>query len=299
MRSGFIAIIGRPNVGKSTLLNKVVGKKIAIMSNKPQTTRNTINGVVTAEDYQLIFIDTPGIHKPHNELGKRMTESAYNSTKGVDAIIWMIGVNDNITNGEEMIIENLKRTKTPIYLVINKVDLLKKKSDIDKVIVKFKDSLNFEGIIPISALEGTNVNVLINELVSKMPEGPQYYPQDMITDHPERFLIGEIIREKIIEYTKEEIPHSIAVTVDSLKQNEENPDVMDLFATIYVERDGQKKIIIGSQGAMLKRIGTDARKEIKEILGTKVYLDIWVKVKPDWRNSSVSLKALGYDVDTY
>lgn len=300
MKSGFVAIIGRPNVGKSTFLNKVIGKKIAIMSSKPQTTRNTISGVLTKEDdYQIVFIDTPGIHKPHNELGKRMTDSAYQSTHGVDAIIWMVSARDNLSVGEEMIANNLKDTKTPVYLLINKIDQLKKNAEIDKEILKFKDVLDFAGIYPISALEGTNVDRFVSDIASALPEGPQYYPTDMVTDHPERFLIGEIIREKVIEFTKEEIPHSVAVVIESLKPSEDNGDVMECYAAIYVERDSQKGILIGTQGAMLKKIGTEARKEIKRILDSKVYLDLWVRVKPDWRNSSVALKALGYDIDTY
>lgn len=299
MKSGFIAIIGRPNVGKSTFLNHVVGKKIAIMSNKPQTTRNTIRGILTTDNYQMVFIDTPGIHKPHNELGARMTNSAYSSTKGVDAIIWMISCNDNFSKAEEMIATNLKNTKTPIYLVINKIDLLKRKKDIENEIAKFNEVLPFKGIYPISALDGTNVEILLNEISNDLEEGPMYYPKDMITDHPERFLIGEIIREKVIELTKEEIPHSIAVTIDQLKPQIDNPDILDTYATIYVERDSQKGILIGKGGEMLKKIGTLARKEINNLLGNKIYLDLWVKVKPDWRNSNVMLKSLGYDIDSF
>lgn len=299
MKSGFIAIIGRPNVGKSTFLNHVVGKKIAIMSNKPQTTRNTIRGILTTDNYQMVFIDTPGIHKPHNELGARMTNSAYSSTKGVDAIIWMISCNDNFSKAEEMIATNLKNTKTPIYLVINKIDLLKRKKDIENEIAKFNEVLPFKGIYPISALDGTNVEILLNEISNNLEEGPMYYPKDMITDHPERFLIGEIIREKVIELTKEEIPHSIAVTIDQLKPQIDNPDILDTYATIYVERDSQKGILIGKGGEMLKKIGTLARKEINNLLGNKIYLDLWVKVKPDWRNSNVMLKSLGYDIDSF
>ena len=299
MRSGFIAIIGRPNVGKSTFLNTVIGKKIAIMSNKPQTTRNTISGVLTTEDYQMIFIDTPGIHKPHNELGKRMTNSAYSSTRGVDAILWMIGANEKFGVAEEMIIENLKNSKTPVYLVINKIDLLKNKTDIDKLILQYQEKYDFAGFYPISAILNQNINHLLDDLVELLPEGPQYYPENMITDHPERFLIAEIIREKVLMFTEEEVPHSVAVTIEALKKNDENPSVMDCYANIYVERKSQKGIIIGAQGAMLKKIGSAARKEIINILGTKVYLEIWVKVKEDWRNSNVALKVLGYDIDNF
>lgn len=299
MKSGFVAIIGRPNVGKSTFLNTVIGKKIAIMSHKPQTTRNTISGVLTDEEYQIIFIDTPGIHKPHNELGKRMTDSAYSSTRGVDAIIWMVSANEKFGPAEEMIIENLKNSRTPIYLVINKIDLFRSKNEIDKMILQYQDKLNFAGFFPISAMLNQNINHLLDALVQLLPEGPQYYPTDMITDHPERFLIGEIIREKVLLFTEEEVPHSVAVTVEALKKNEENPNIMDCYANIYVERKSQKGIIIGKNGAMLKKIGSAARKEIINILGTKVYLEVWVKVKEDWRNSSVALKSLGYDIDNF
>lgn len=299
MKSGFVAIIGRPNVGKSTFLNAIIGKKIAIMSNKPQTTRNTISGVYTTNDSQIIFIDTPGIHKPHNELGARMTKSAYQSTRGVDAILWMISAKEHFTTGEEMIIENIKNTNTPIFLCINKIDLLKNKQEIDKIILEYKDKMNFKGIYPISALENQNIEHVINDIKEILPEGPKYYPDDMITDHPERFLIAEIIREKVLQNTEEEVPHSVAVVIDMLRKNDDNPDVIDCYASIYVERKSQKGIIIGAGGSMLKKIGSQARKDIKNILGSKVYLEIWVKVKEDWRNRENALKALGYGTDNF
>ena len=299
MKSGFVAIIGRPNVGKSTFLNAIIGKKIAIMSNKPQTTRNTISGVYTTEEEQIIFIDTPGIHKPHNELGQRMTNSAYQSTRGVDAILWMISAKEHFTVGEEMIIENIKNTKTPVFLCINKIDLLKNRSDVDKIILEYKDKMNFQGIYPISALEKQNIEHVINDISGLLPEGPQYYPSDMITDHPEKFLIAEIIREKVLINTEEEVPHSVAVVIDMLRPNEDNPNVIDCYASIYVERKSQKGIIIGAGGAMLKKIGSQARKDIINILGSKVYLEIWVKVKEDWRNRENALKALGYGIDNF
>ena len=299
MKSGFVVIIGRPNVGKSTFLNAIIGKKIAIMSNKPQTTRNTISGVYTTEEEQIIFIDTPGIHKPHNELGQRMTNSAYQSTRGVDAILWMISAKEHFTVGEEMIIENIKNTKTPVFLCINKIDLLKNRSDVDKIILEYKDKMNFQGIYPISALEKQNIEHVINDISELLPEGPQYYPSDMITDHPEKFLIAEIIREKVLINTEEEVPHSVAVVIDMLRPNEDNPNVIDCYASIYVERKSQKGIIIGAGGAMLKKIGSQARKDIINILGSKVYLEIWVKVKEDWRNRENALKALGYGIDNF
>lgn len=299
MKSGFVAIIGRPNVGKSTFLNKVIGKKIAIMSDKPQTTRNTISGVYTTEEEQIIFIDTPGIHKPHNELGSRMTNSAYQATRGVDAILWIISAKEHFTVGEEMILENIKNSRVPIYLCINKIDLLKNKSDVDKIILEYKDKHDFKGIYPISALEGKNIEYVLNDIKDLLPEGPKYYPDDMVTDHPERFLIAEIIREKVLHNTQEEVPHSVAVVIDMLRKNEENPNVIDCYASIYVERKSQKGIIIGAGGAMLKKIGAQARKDIINILGSKVYLEIWVKVKEDWRNRENALKALGYGIDNF
>ena len=299
MKSGFVAIIGRPNVGKSTFLNTIIGKKIAIMSNKPQTTRNTISGVYTTEEVQIIFIDTPGIHKPHNELGARMTKSAYQSTRGVDAILWMISAKEHFTVGEEMILENIKNTNTPIYLCINKIDLLKNKRDIDKIILEYKDKHNFKGIYPISALENQNVEHVLEDIKEILPEGPQYYPSDMITDHPERFLIAEIIREKVLLNTEEEVPHSVAVVIDMLKKNEDNPNIVDCYASIYVERKSQKGIIIGAGGQMLKKIGAQARKDIINILGSKVYLEIWVKVEEGWRDKQFLLNQYGYSKDLY
>ena len=299
MRSGFVAIIGRPNVGKSTFLNTVIGKKIAIMSNKPQTTRNTISGVLTEADSQIIFIDTPGIHKPHNELGARMTKSAYQSTRGVDAILWMISAKEHFTLGEEMILDNIKNTNTPVFLCINKIDLLKNRNEIDKIILEYNDKFNFKGIYPISALENQNIVHVLNDIKEVLPEGPQYYPADMITDHPERFLIAEIIREKVLHNTEEEIPHSVAVVIDMLKKNEDNPNIIDCYASIYVERKSQKGIIIGAGGGMLKKISSQARKDIINILGSKVYLEVWVKVKEDWRNRENALKSFGYGDDNF
>lgn len=294
MKSGFVAIIGRPNVGKSTFINAVVGSKIAIMSDKPQTTRNKISGVYNGNDSQIIFIDTPGIHKPHNELGKLMTMDAYSATKDVEAILWMISVNSHFSIGEEMIVNNLKNTQKPIYLCINKIDLLKNKNQVDEIILAYKDKLPFKGIYPISAKNNLNVEYLIHDLISLMPIGPKYYPDNMITDHPESFLIAELIREKVLLFTEEEIPHSVAVIVDMLRKNENDPNTIDCYATIYVERNSQKGILIGKGGAMLKKINTAARKDIIRLLGSKVYLEVWVKVKEDWRNKEAVLKTLGY-----
>ncbi len=298
-KSGFITIIGKPNVGKSTLLNALIGHKIAIMSSKPQTTRNTILGIYTDDDAQIIFTDTPGIHKPHHELGRIMNESSYDSIKGVDAVFFMVTALDEPRELDKMIIENLKAIKKPIYLIINKIDLLKKKSDLDKVIVSYMNELPFKAIFPVSALEKTNIDSLINDLKGLIPVGPKYYPDDMICDHPERFIVAELIREKVLELTREEVPHSVAVTVESMKKAEDNPNLVEIYATIYVERDSQKKIIIGHNGELIKEVGTRARRDINNLLGSKSHLDLWVKVKKDWTDRPDVLRTLGYSNDNY
>ena len=228
-----------------------------------------------------------------------MTKSAYQSTRGVDAILWMISAKEHFTLGEEMILDNIKNTNTPVFLCINKIDLLKNRNEIDKIILEYKDKFNFKGIYPISALENQNIVHVLNDIKEVLPEGPQYYPADMITDHPERFLIAEIIREKVLHNTEEEIPHSVAVVIDMLKKNEDNPNIIDCYASIYVERKSQKGIIIGAGGQMLKKISSQARKDIINILGSKVYLEVWVKVKEDWRNRENALKSFGYGDDNF
>ena len=253
-KSGFISIIGRPNVGKSTFLNKIIGKKIAITSDKPQTTRNNVLGIKTYDDAQIIFTDTPGIHKAKTLLGKRMVDASYNSINDVDAVIFMTTPVKEVLEGDKIILNNLKKYKNPVFLVINKVDQLKKFNDIDLTIAKYMDLYPFAGIYPISVLEDKNVDILIEEIKKALPFGPKLYPEDEISDHSERFLVGELIREKILNLTKEEIPHSIAVVVDLFKQNEENENYIDIYATIYVERSSQKKIIIGKDGALIKEI---------------------------------------------
>lgn len=298
-KSGFITIIGKPNVGKSTLLNAIIGHKIAIMSSKPQTTRNTILGIYTDDEAQIVFTDTPGIHKPHHELGKIMNESSYESIKGVDAVFFMVTALDEPRELDKMIIENLSKIKKPIYLIINKIDLLRKTSDLDRVIVSYMNLLNFAGIFPVSALEKTNVPNLIEDLKKLIPNGPKYYPDDMICDHPERFIVGELIREKVLELTREEVPHSVAVVVESMKKAEDNPNLVEIFATIYVERDSQKKIIIGKSGELIKEIGKRSRLDINNLLGSKSHLDLWVKVKKDWTDRPDILKTLGYSNDNY
>ena len=298
-KSGFVAIIGRPNVGKSTFLNKVVGKKVAIMSDKPQTTRNKILGIVTTDEYQIAFTDTPGIHKAKTELGRRMVDASYSSTSGVDAVIFMTTPVKNVLQGDQIILDNLKKLRIPVFLVINKVDQLKKFNDIDLTIAIYKDLYPFAGIFPISVLEDKNVDKLLDTIRSVLPFGPKFYPDDMVSDHDNRFLISELIREKILLQTKEEIPHSIAVVVDEMKQNPDNPAYTDILATIYVERDSQKKIIIGADGAMIKNIKNKSIADIKKLLNTKVHLDLWVKVKKDWKDKAQLLASLGYSKESF
>lgn len=298
-KSGFVAIIGRPNVGKSTFLNKVVGKKVAIMSDKPQTTRNKILGIVTTDEYQIAFTDTPGIHKAKTELGRRMVDASYSSTSGVDAVIFMTTPLKQVLEGDRIILDNLKKLRIPVFLVINKVDQLKKFNDIDLTIAIYKDLYPFAGVFPISVLEDKNVDVLLDTIRQVLPFGPKFYPDDMVSDHDNRFLVSELIREKILLQTKEEIPHSIAVVVDEMKECPDNKDYLDILATIYVERDSQKKIIIGSDGNMIKNIKNKSIADIKKLLGKKIHLDLWVKVKKDWKDKAVTLAQLGYSKETF
>lgn len=296
-KSGFISIIGRPNVGKSTFMNRVIGQKIAIMSDKAQTTRNKIQGVYTSEDAQLVFLDTPGIHKPKHKLGNFMVNTAEQTLNEVDLVLFMINAKEGFGRGDEFIINMLQKVKQPVYLIINKIDQVHP-DELLPIIEEYRTKYEFAEIIPISALEGNNVDHLLQTMVSKMPEGPQYYPEDQITDHPERFVIGELIREKALHLTHEEIPHSIAVAIDSIEEREEN-DKVYVQATIVTERPSQKGIIIGKQGKMLKEIGQRAREDIEALLGTKIYLDLWVKVQKDWRNRPSQLQDFGYDEREY
>ncbi len=298
-RSGFISLIGRANVGKSTFLNKVIGKKIAITSNKPQTTRDKIQGILTTEDTQYIFVDTPGVHKPHHALDDRMQDISFSSSRGVDLILFMTTPLKEVLKGDQIILDNLKNIRTPVFLVINKVDQLKKISNIDSSILLYKDLFPFAGIYPISVEENINIDVLLNDIKKYLPEGPLLYPEDIISDKPERFNVGELIREKVLLLTKEEVPHSIAVTIESMKENEDNPNYIDIYATIVCERESQKKIIIGSGGSLIKEIKQKAIMDIKHFLGRKVHLDLFVKVKKDWRNKQRDLNALGYGKDNY
>ena len=296
-KSGFVSIIGRPNVGKSTFLNRVIGQKIAIMSDKPQTTRNKVQGVYTTDDSQIIFIDTPGIHKPKHRLGDFMMKVATNALREVDVILFMVNVTEPRGAGDDFIIEKLKGLDTPIILVMNKIDLIHP-DELPKVIEQYTNELDFAAYVPISALQGNNVEPLLSEIKKLLPEGPMYYPADQVTDHPERFIISEMIREKVLHKTRDEVPHSIAVAIESIKKRE-NSEMSDVEAVIMVERDSQKGIIIGKKGAMRREIGTDARHDIEALLGTKVYLNLWVKVQKDWRNKMGQLRDLGFRDDEY
>ena len=293
-KSGFVSIIGRPNVGKSTFVNRVIGHKIAIMSDKAQTTRNKIQGVMTRDDAQIIFIDTPGIHKPKHKLGDYMMRVAKNTLSEIDAIMFMVNVNEDIGRGDEYIMEMLKNVKTPIFLVLNKIDLVHPDTLMPKI-EQYQSYMDFTDIIPISALERLNVDHFIDVLKSFLPEGPKYYPDNQISDHPEQFVVSEIIREKILHLTSEEIPHAIGVNVDRMIKEDE--DRVRIEATIYVERDSQKGIVIGKGGKKLKEVGKRARRDIEMLLGSKVYLELWVKVQRDWRNKVNFIRQIGYVED--
>ncbi|KRM91023.1 GTPase Era [Liquorilactobacillus cacaonum] len=294
--SGFIAIIGRPNVGKSTFLNQVIGEKIAIMSDKAQTTRNKIQGIYTTEDTQIVFIDTPGIHKPQSRLGDFMVESALSTLNEVDTVIFMVNATEKKGRGDEFILERLKQVKSPVFLVINKIDKIHPDAIFD-IVENYRNELDFKEIFPISALQGINCEELVSSISNSLSEGPQYYPEDQVTDHPERFIAGELIREQVLDLTHEEVPHSVAVVVERIKREDEEKILVQ--ATIIVERSSQKGILIGKGGKMLKTIGTRARKEIEKMLGDKVYLELWVKVQPNWKDKKADLQALGYKQDDY
>ncbi|WP_017380134.1 GTPase Era [Paenisporosarcina sp. TG-14] len=296
-KSGFISIIGRPNSGKSTFLNRVIGQKIAIMSDKPQTTRNKVQGVLTTDKQQMIFIDTPGINEPRHKLGDFMLKVAKNTLREVDAILLMVDSTDRIGKQDRYILEMLKGNETPVFLVMNKIDLIHP-DKLLSVIESFRKEYDFADVLPISALEGINIEKLLEVLTGYLPEGPQYYPADQVTDHPERFIISELIREKVLHLTHEEIPHSIAVVIEKIKR-EEDSEMIRINATIMVERDSQKGIVIGKKGALLKEVGVRARKDIEMLLGTKVFLELWVKVQKDWRNKKIHLRDFGFRDDEY
>ncbi len=295
-KSGFVSIVGRPNVGKSTFLNRVVGQKIAIMSDKAQTTRNKIQGIYTTKEEQIIFIDTPGIHKPRHRLGDFMVDSALSSFKGVEVILLMVNATEKRGPGDNFIIEKLKDSSTPVFLVINKIDEVHP-DKLFAIIEDYKTTMDYAEIVPISAKEGNNVQTLLAQVKKYLPEGPQFYPEDQVTDHPEYFIISELIREKVLELTREEVPHSVAVVVEGIERNEN--DKVQVHAAIIVERSSQKGIIIGKGAKMLKDIGIRARKDIEILLGDKIYLDLWVKVQKDWRDRQTNLQDYGYRKDDY
>ena len=290
-KSGFIAVIGRPNVGKSTLINSLIGQKIAIMSDKPQTTRNRILCILTRPEAQIVFLDTPGIHKPKHKLGEYMVKVAEGTLKEVDAIFFVVDATEKMGPGEYYILERLQATAKPVILVVNKLDLIEKEQVLP-IISHYTDKYPFVGVVPISAKEETNLDALIEEVEKYLPEGPQYYPEDMVTDQPERLIVAELVREKALQLTRDEVPHAIAVDVDEMKARD-NGDTY-IRATIYVERDSQKGILIGAKGSMLKEIGKLARADIEMLLGTRVFLDLWVKVKKDWRDRDSVLRGFGF-----
>ncbi len=291
--SGFAAIVGRPNVGKSTLTNHLIGEKIAIMSDRPQTTRNKIMCIMNTDNAQIMFLDTPGIHKPHHKLGEYMVRTAENTLKEVDVILFVVDASEKRGAGEEYITELLQKVKTPVILVVNKIDKLQDKDKLFRIIDSYSKTYDFAAIVPVSALEDEEFPGLVAEITKHLPEGPAYFPDDMITDQPERVIAAEMIREKILLLTRDEIPHSIAVEVEEFKERD-NDDVY-IRATIFVERDSQKGIVIGAKGSLLKKIGQQARADIEGLLGCKVFLDLWVKVKADWRNKDKALKQFGYN----
>ena len=292
-KSGFVTLIGRPNVGKSTLMNQLIGQKIAITSNKPQTTRNRIQTVLTTEEGQIVFVDTPGIHKAKNKLGEYMVNVAEQTLKDVDVILWLVEPTTYIGAGEKHIAEQLQKTSLPVILVINKVDTVKKE-DILQVIDNYRKLYDFAEIIPASALRGQNTKDIVNSLFKYMPYGPMFYDEDTVTDQPQRQIVAEIIREKALHALDEEIPHGIAVTIEKMRERK-GQHIVDIEATIICERDSHKGIIIGKQGSMLKKIGSNARFEIEKMLEERVNLKIWVKVKKDWRDSDTLMKNFGYN----
>ncbi|HSN59136.1 MAG TPA: GTPase Era [Clostridiaceae bacterium] len=290
-KSGFITIIGRPNVGKSTLSNEIMGEKLSIVSSKPQTTRKNIQSILNTEDHQLIFVDTPGMHKPKHKLGEYMVKLATDSFREVDLIIFITTPDVEVGRGDKYILDQLKETDTPVFLVLNKIDETTQER-LAETLKNYSEEFNFAEIIPISALKGKNVDKLMELMVSYMPEGPKYYPDDMITDSEEKFIVAETIREKALRLLSEEVPHGIAVDVTSMKKDEKG--IYHISADILCEKDSHKGIIIGKKGSMLKKISTYARQDIEKFLGEKVYLEVWVKVRKDWRDSPNILKELGY-----
>ena len=294
MKSGFVAICGRPNAGKSTLMNRIIGEKVAIVSNKPQTTRTKIIGVHTTEDSQIVFIDTPGIHKPHNKLGERMEKYIYTATQGIDVLLYVVdvGLHENEYAKEQAALEGLKKSDVPVILVVNKADTVEKVKVLP-VIDRLSKLYDFAGIVPLSARMGDNVSALVSEIENYLDEGPQFFPGDLITDQPERQIVAEYIREKALRLLNQEIPHGIAVEIEKMHKKESG--TYEILAAIYCERQSHKAIIIGKKGEKLKDIGSRARQDIERFLGAKVYLELWVKVKEDWRNKEAFMNNIGFD----
>lgn len=296
-RSGFVAVVGRPNVGKSTLMNSLLGRKVVITSDKPQTTRNKIHCILNTADTQIIFIDTPGIHKPKHKLGEIMVRAAKSSLDEVDCVVYMLDASVDIGAGDRYIADMLKDVETPVIPVLNKLDLIDDHV-LNAKLAEVSGLGSFDEPVVISAIRNRGIDLLIKRLTDLMPEGPKYYPDDMVTDHPERFLVSELIREKVLTLTRDEVPHSTAVAVDQMVERK-GKEMLYIGATIYVERDSQKGILIGKGGELLKSVGSSARREIEALLGSKVFLELWVKVKKDWRESTVALKNLGYDEEDH
>ncbi|MFC0905191.1 GTPase Era [Clostridium sp. MT-14] len=290
-KSGFITIIGRPNVGKSTLTNRIMGEKLSIVSCKPQTTRNNINTILTEEDFQLIFVDTPGIHKPKDKLGDYMVKSAEDSIKDVDLVIFLTTPQDGMGREDRYILENIKTTKIPVFLVLNKIDE-NPASRVAKTLKNYSEFFDFQEIIPVSALKKKNTDELLELMVKYMPEGPKYYPEDVITDRQEKFIVSEIIREKSLRLLSKEVPHGIAVEIIFMRKDPKG--IYNIEANIICEKESHKGIIIGKNGSMLKRISSYAREDIEKFLNSRVYLQVWVKVRKEWRDNDRLLKELGY-----
>ena len=295
MKTGFAALVGRPNAGKSTLLNQILDRKIAIVSDKAQTTRHRITGILTNEEGQIVFLDTPGIHKPRHKLGERMVDIAQSSLYDADVIYYLVDITQDYGPVEQYIVQQLQKTDAPIFLILNKIDRVEK-AHVLRQIAEWQNRLEFAEIFPLSARKGDNVEQLVATTFNYLEEGPQFYPADSVTDQPEEIVIAELIREQILLATRDEVPHSIAVIVEQMKLQDDGK--IYVGATIYVERDSQKGIIIGRGGTMLRKIGSKARREIEFLLGEKVYLDLWVKVNEDWRNKETAIKSFYYDDDS-
>ena len=291
MKTGFVALVGRPNAGKSTLLNALLNQKVAIISDKPQTTRNQIRGIRTDEDSQIIFVDTPGIHKPHHKLGSQMNKAAYSAVSGVDIIYYLVDASVPFGSGDEFLVQYIENSKLPVFLIVNKIDLLNKEQLMD-LLIAWSKRIKVKEIIPLSAKEGNNLEELLNVTKNYLEEGICYYPEDQVCDYPEQFIVGEVIREKVLNFTEEEVPHSVAVVVERMGRKKGK---LLINALILVERDSQKGIIIGKQGSMIKKIGEAARKDLQGILGEdSLYLELFVRVEKDWRNKENKLLQFGY-----